>query len=492
MVAQPIRVRLIGGYVLVLFTFATAALLAMTYFDRIVETAKQIARLQKGREASLRVETQASRMDSAMTDLVYSGDLDQVRLFDEAAQKMRSRRGQISIALDPSATEERGWLADCDRLAARLEFQFREYFVPAVISRNHEMIWRSRGQCRALLHQVRELNRRIAESQERKILAVTAEAGALRQHAERDLGLLLALGVVVAVGVAFLSARSISRPIRELMTATEAVARGDLTRVLDTRRRDEFGRLAESFNRMSADLQEHQHRLVQAEKMASLGRLAAGVAHEINNPIGVILGYAKILRRERSLGRRVRDDLRTIEEEAAVCQRIVQELLDFSRSLPAPEETVEVGRVLSEAIERVERSLSNGSVRVSADVPPEPLRVLADDNRLRQAFENIIRNGFQAMSEGGDLRITLRAVGRDPARAAVVFRDTGPGIAPDDLPHLFEPFFTRKQQGTGLGLAIAYACVRAYGGDIAADSRPGEGAVFTVTLPLADGRLSRD
>ena len=487
--STPANVRLLGGFLLVLAIFAAAALLSVRNITRIVDKTDEIRDLQSSWENAMKVESSALRMDAAMADLMRGGDMSQVDVFKSAAKDLNAARE--GIPKGATTESERKLLAECADLSRRVETFFDQKFVPAAIAGDEQLVFDTRIQGRSMLRQLVDLDRDVTRLQEFKIGAARADAGRLADSAISDTGVLLATAVVVAVLIAMLSSYMIAIPIKELVEATQAVASGDLTRRLGEKRRNEFGQLAESFNKMTADLRENQQRLVQAEKMASLGRLAAGVAHEINNPIGVISGYAKLLAREKDLPPHVAEDLKVIGEESEICQHIVRDLLTFSRPAPPAEEIVDLRKVVDDVLERARRARPASPVTVITEVCSDELLVRADSNRLAQAIENIVRNAYEAMPGGGTLRVSLQArpradtSGKPAAEAA--FRDTGPGIPPSNLASIFEPFFSTKEKGTGLGLAIAYSAVRAYGGNLTVKSEPAEGAAFTIRLPLAEG-----
>ncbi len=487
-------VRLMAGFLLVLGVFAAAALLSVRNIGRIVDKTDEIRDLQSGGESAMRVESFALRMDAAMADLMRGGDMNQVEVFKSAAKEVDSALAGIR-GKEPPTDLERKVLAQCADLSRQVQTFFDREFVPAVITGDEQTVFESRKKGRDMLRQLIVLDAQIAFGEESKISKARAEAGVIGDSAMTYNGVLLAVAVVVAVLVAMLTSYSITAPIKELVNATQAVASGDLTRRLEEKGRSEFGTLAESFNKMTGDLRENQQRLVQAEKMASLGRLAAGVAHEINNPIGVISGYAKLLAREKDLPPHMADDLKVISEESEICQHIVQDLLTFSRPAPPAEEIVDLRKVVDDVLERARRARPASPVTVITDVCSDELSVRADSNRLAQAIENIVRNAYEAMPGGGTLRVSLQARPRadtdgKPA-AEAVFQDAGPGIPPSNLESIFEPFFSTKEKGTGLGLAIAYAAVRAYGGNLTVKSEPAQGAAFTIRLPLADGEQQR-
>jgi two-component system NtrC family sensor kinase len=317
--------------------------------------------------------------------------------------------------------------------------------------------------------------------------------------------------LAVAVGV-FVRGRVI-RPIGEIVAATEKVAQGDLGHQIQMRRGDEIGRLAASFNQMTASLgQAHdqlrqlneslerqveerttslksaQAQLIQAEKMSSLGKLAASVAHEINNPLAGILTYAKLLIRmheEGELNDKVRDactrNLRLVQRETERCSAIVRNLLDFSRQRPPSLKELDVSTVVEESLSLLAHRLQMQNVTLEKALPALPL-VKADFGQLRQSFVNIALNACEAMANGGTLTVVSRAMG---SQVEVRFTDTGPGIAPEHLPSILDPFFTTKEKGTGLGLSVAYGIIDRHGGTLDFESTVGQGTTVIVRLPVA-------
>ena len=234
----------------------------------------------------------------------------------------------------------------------------------------------------------------------------------------------------------------------------------------------------------TAELRAAQQQLVQAEKLASIGQLAAGVAHEINNPIGVILGFAQILVKRTPDTDPIYKPLATIEREGLRCKQIVQDLLDFARQNKPVLSRVNINDVIDAASDLMPHHANSEKVQVTKTYAPELPLVLADENQLQQVFLNILLNAYQAMPEGGQLRIASRAVG-DEVQA--VFADSGAGIPGENLKRIFDPFFTTKEvgEGTGLGLSISYGIVEQHGGTIEVESEVGVGATFVIRLPVA-------
>ena len=232
------------------------------------------------------------------------------------------------------------------------------------------------------------------------------------------------------------------------------------------------------------ELKALQARLIQSEKMSSLGRMAASVAHEINNPLGAIVVYSHLLLEDAPQGHAGRANLEKIVRQATRCQNIVRGLLDFARLGPGVRQAADLNAIIRAAhdLEQVQGVLKD--VEVELDLSPTPLEIDCDPSQLQQTVTNLLVNAAEAISGPG--RITIRSW-RDPARHSVAasVADTGCGIPPENLARLFEPFFTTKQEGhgTGLGLAIAYGIVERHQGTMEVESRPGQGTTFTVWLP---------
>jgi signal transduction histidine kinase len=230
------------------------------------------------------------------------------------------------------------------------------------------------------------------------------------------------------------------------------------------------------------ELRAAQDQLIQSEKLATIGELAAGVAHEINNPIGVILGFAQVLLKRTDKENDIYRPLSVIEREGVRCKNIVQDLLDFARQSKPTPTRLNVNGVIEAAVSLMEHQSNSDQVTVITDYGSDLPDVVADENQLQQVFFNIILNAYQAMPKGGKLRIESRV---QDGEVQVVFADSGPGIAEEDILHVFDPFFTTKDvgEGTGLGLSVSYGIIRQHGGTIEVQSEEEIGATFTVKLP---------
>ena len=345
-----------------------------------------------------------------------------------------------------------------------------------------------------------------------------AEADATTASLRRTT-LLLAVAtiLVLAVVVSVFERRLVVQRVVEVVRATNRIASGELKASVPVRHHDEIGVLATSFNQMARSLDETQGRLrelmenlerqvdertaallqaqaqlVQSEKLSSLGRMAASVAHEINNPLTGILTYAKLL--IRTMESRKLDDasrescvrqLALVQRETERCTEIVRNLLGFARQRPLTIKDVSLEAVVEEALSLLAHKIELHNVKVERRFAPVP-PVRGDAGQLRQAFVNIALNACDAMGGGGALIVGIHP-GPDAESAVVEFVDSGPGIPPDHLTKIFEPFFTTKQKGTGLGLSVVYGIVDRHGGKLDVDSQPGRGTTVRIRLAAAKG-----
>lgn len=238
-------------------------------------------------------------------------------------------------------------------------------------------------------------------------------------------------------------------------------------------------------NRMKAELEKTQMQLLQSEKMASLGKLAAGVAHQLNNPLSGITLFTKLVMEEYNLEEGARKDLSRVMEDAERCRDTVKELLEFARQTKHIRRPHDINRAISRTLFLLENQSLFQNIIIEKDLDPTLPPVHSDIQQLNHMFMNIILNAAQAMEGKGRLNIkTLFLPEKEQVRIEI--SDTGPGIPDQILPQIFDPFFTTKQEGegTGLGLSLVYGIVQNQGGEIKARSLPGEGATFIIDLPI--------
>ena len=297
--------------------------------------------------------------------------------------------------------------------------------------------------------------------------------------------LMIALGsTLLAVMIAIPISRSITKPVENLAEANEKVALGDRTVSVPVQGAGELAILARSFNSMVETLRTTEQQLIQSEKVASVGQLAAGVAHEINNPLGTILLFSDIMRKELPPEDPRRNDVKMIIEEATRCKVIVSDLLNFARQNEVLAQATDVNALLKETIDELSIQPVFDGVTVVTEFDPELPSIQADPAQLREVFVNLMTNAAEAMEGGGSLAVSTET-GED-AMIKIAFQDTGCGIPEENLNKIFTPFFTTKPigKGTGLGLAIVYGIIKMHRGQIYVESEVGVGSTLTVTLPV--------
>lgn len=309
----------------------------------------------------------------------------------------------------------------------------------------------------------------------------------------------------------FILSRIVVNPVNRLLTATGKIAGGHYGSTLKVSGCFELASLAEAFNKMSVslfnkdklvseqlealekvnkDLHQAREEAIRTEKMASIGLLAAGMAHEIGTPLASIMGYADLAASEQPANPAIQDYSRRITEDCARIDRIVRGLLDYSRPHISTSESTDIRQVTSSTYELLRQQGALKQINFNMTVEDGLPAVKADPHQLQQVLINLLLNGRDALSENGS--ITLRAkVDRNLMRIDVA--DNGTGIADADLKYIFDPFFTTKQpgRGTGLGLAIASRIVEGFGGRITVRSVVGKGSCFTIWLPLNNSNLDK-
>jgi two-component system NtrC family sensor kinase len=235
---------------------------------------------------------------------------------------------------------------------------------------------------------------------------------------------------------------------------------------------------------MLDNLQSTQSQLVRSEKLASLGQLAAGVAHELNNPLGTILLYAETMMKECGEDDPECADLKMIVSETKRCKRIVSDLLNFARQSPVIAQPTDLHAIVRELIELAPKRAKVSTVAFATELDPDLPIIDGDSSQLRQVFLNLMGNAVEAMPEGGTL--TIRTRSEPPGMITVEIQDTGIGIPAELLSRVFTPFFTTKPtgKGTGLGLSIVYGIIKMHRGQINVQSQAGKGTIFTITLPI--------
>ena len=388
-----------------------------------------------------------------------------------------------SLRARATSDEERRWIDEISGATERLDSAFRQRIVPAVLKGDRTFVEMEHHDAQETVSFIQDRVERLVRRSEDSIGAFEARATAIEHRVIGSTLLYVLLGPGLAIGIAFYVGRSVARPLARLSAGAERIGGGDLSTRISLESRDEFGALARTFNAMASSLREHEERLVHTEKLAGIGRLAAGVAHEINNPLGVILGYARLLKRTATDG--AVDDLSVIEDEVLRCQQIVQGLLELSRPLPQTAERIPLRALADDVIRRLREARRADGTTIHVEGEAE---AVGNTDKLRQVVLNLVQNAVEAAGPHGEVDVTLRTVG---AHAELAVGDSGPGLSEEARGKLFEPFFTTKPRGTGLGLAISQSIARAHRGSIDVTASSRGGALFILRVPKAAPQHAR-
>lgn len=301
--------------------------------------------------------------------------------------------------------------------------------------------------------------------------------------------LMFAIIAIAAVSlIIFLLVKGIVlKPVRQIVAATQHVATGDLNYTIKLDKKDEIGELAKSFNAMTRRLSETQRQLYQSDKLASVGRLAAGVAHEINNPLTGVLTYSSYLLKRANGHPEIKEDLDVIVRETKRCRDIVKGLLDFARQSPPEKSRVEINDIIQQATRILENQLAERRIKLEKILQPNLPAIMADGNQLQQVLVNLLVNASDAIGDNGGT-ITIASEFSSPPDTSYIqikVSDTGCGIARGNLAKIFEPFFSTKgKKGYGLGLAVVWGIIEKHGGKITVESEAGKGTTFVIHLPV--------
>lgn len=307
------------------------------------------------------------------------------------------------------------------------------------------------------------------------------------------MGVFLAMVTLATTGslvLLYVVSTRVLRPIRPILAMSRRVVRGDLSARVEVQPPGEMGQLCQAVNEMANAVAQREERLKQAtrqqmgrsEKLASIGRLAAGVAHEINNPLTGVLTFAHLLRDKPNMDDQDKEDLDLIIHETSRAADIVRGLLDFARERPVVKEPLDINHVIIRTLRLIRNQKSFDQIQILEELQDELPEVHGDMNQLQQVLLNLALNACEAMPSGGTIKVSSRLVG---SKVVVRVADTGCGIKKEHLDQIYEPFFSTKPigKGTGLGLSVSYGIVEQHGGTIDVESKEGKGTTFTIGLP---------
>lgn len=466
----------VGSIALAAAGLAVALLLALWRVGATLEEVRSdAASVREALELSLAI--REHYLHESQT--VIERNAGQVERHAEWLRHLRARTGALQRRMPPSEREQ---LEELLRHAAALDRAFQHEVLPAALEGRRDALLEAHRRAGASM-------RRATEAADAVVASLNARMGRARARAQRATWVALGLAVVgvlaillLAVALSLRLRRALTRPLRRLAHAAGELGRGTLEGPIGDVGRGEVRIVARAFDAMVEELRAREQALVRSERLAAIGQLAAGVAHEINNPIAVMRGYLKTMLPGVEDGE-LADELRILDQEAAACQRIVEDLLSCGRDPELAVETVEIGAWLEGAVERFGATEAGRAVALSCDA--EPARVELDPVRIRQVLDNLLTNAAQFSPAGGPVEVRGRRL-RGGGYAFEV-RDRGAGIDPSQRERVFEPFRSARSGGTGLGLATSRVIVRAHQGELRALPRGGGGTTLRVELPAAAG-----
>jgi len=406
---------------------------------------------------------------------LLTGNVSSITILDNGGNILSEIAGSEPVLLDDMATRQK-ILSESPSSTERLFNQDRS--LRAIIV--SQMI---ESEKRAAREEIGLFTEKVGKERIGTVIVVMNARQVYRELAESRktffyLGL---LAIVVGISIIVIFVEFTAKPLKKLVIATQKVADGDLGYKVEIQTKDEIGTLASAFNSMLERLKETQEKLVMTERLAASGRLAADVAHEINNPLAIMKNYIYLLRKKRMQ----EDDpnqqtLGIIDGEIDRISRIITQFTDFYRGSQIPLEEVDILDPLKEVIEFYRVKLEDNDILLEEHLTDSG-KVLANRDKLKQVFLNLVKNAEEAILDEGKIIIETS---REDGRIYVSVTDTGMGIKAEDIGRVFDPFFTTKGvKGFGLGLSVTYGIIKNFGGDIEVQSEAGKGTTFKVMLP---------
>ncbi|OGR00497.1 MAG: hypothetical protein A2284_19015 [Deltaproteobacteria bacterium RIFOXYA12_FULL_61_11] len=464
--------RLFVAFASLIALYALTAGVAIHGLVQIHAALRQTSHRVQGLQLTLELASAVRDQYAHIAHTIIIGDDSHLQYYkgagDKAVALAREMRG---FAVRP---DEQQWVARIEQALTDIDASFQNNILPGVLAGQTKAVQNEHRQVLSSAAIAQDNTSYLANRFSESVLELQAVVPEIQRRALTWAILFLLIAPALAAVAGIVIGRSVARPIARLKAGAERIGAGDLDTRIEIESLDEFGALARQFNAMAASVKMHQHQRLLNEKMASIGRLAAGVAHEINNPLGVILGYVRVLGKKAEAG--LAEDLKVIEAETLRCKEIVDGLLDLSRPINPGVNLVDLRELADDVVASLADSEQAEGISINVEGESS---VPGDALKLRQIVFNLVKNAVEAVGSEG--HVEARIVDHED-QAELMISDSGPGLQDEVREHLFEPFFTTKQGGTGLGLAVSRAIARAHGGDLTAET-PERGSRLVLLLP---------
>lgn len=512
--ARSLAGKLILGFLLIA-ALEALVLGAVSFYTlrRSVAINRQLEEISLSLEATRSLGLDLAQLSQPLDEYLLGGDstptLDKFR---GALSVVRTSLKSCGSAVCHGAAKEPGQMA---AIVSSLIGDVQEKGMVVFESKKiDEHSTRTREEVETLVSQARALMDTMSSALSARVVVLRKESARVGQRMILLFFLFTALSLGLTATVAFAVAQRITVPVSDLLRGTRRIMEGDLGHRVDARSRDEIGELANSFNAMVQTLKEYKERiddysrsleekvrvrteelkkiqesLLQSEKLASIGLLASGVAHELNNPLTSILMNINLVMEEVGDKPDIQKELKRVSDDTLRCKRIIDDLRDFSRRHELDIRVSNLNNVVSTTLGLIKHELQLNGIRLQLDLSSDLPMIPCDPDRMRQVLMNVFVNAIQAMPRGGTLAVRT---GLGENTAEIVAQDTGSGIPREIRTKIFDPFFTTKEAGTGLGLSIVYRIMEEHGGRIevesltAEEAGPGQmsGTLIRLSLPL--------
>jgi signal transduction histidine kinase len=477
------------AYAVLLVAFAASSILSVAYLHR---GEQEMAADAYRREIQVAVESARGALASVSQPTPTAGAapsgptrrVAEVTAIPTARSYLEEARGQVERYLGQAGADGRAEFQRYHEMLTRLE---RSLDQVAAFASPKGAAGGTGGSAEAALPNLISAVRKLSNELNSGSMASARNLLSFGERAVTTALLLGGVGLMAAMGAALFMLRTL-RPLQVLRVHARQIAGGDYGRRLEVPSRDEIGDLAREFDAMGRAIQDREHRLIRSERLATVGRMAAQITHEIRNPLASMGLYVELLGDELSPEKKDGEARRLVTAIGTEIDRlteITETYLRFVR-LPRPKrEREDLGSLVTAVVEFARAELAMAGVSLEVQVEPGLPEAAADENQIRQALLNLVRNAKEAMTGGGRLQVSVTAGG--PGQLRIAIADTGSGIAPEHLTNIFDPFFSTKEKGTGLGLALVQQIVAEHGGRIEVASGPQGGTVFAINLPIFGG-----